>query len=552
MRADKEHPLINKVKEQFVDGRMGRRDFLRYSTLLGMSAVAAYAFVGKVTGVEYVPQARAASMPMGGTMRVAQRVQDVSDAHALSWLFSSNNIFPVCQTLSRTAADNITRPHLAKGFSANEDLTSWTIHLRPEATWRSGRPFTADDVIANLEHLLDPDTGSGALGQMDYLVKDVEKDGETTKEIWDANAIEKVDDFTVRLNIRVPQVAIPEHFFTYTTTMLDPEEGWVYRAGANGTGPMELAELTPRGKCAFTKRKDHWGKPAYLDRFEFVDVGEDPVAFFAALASKQVHGIFNLAADQIDAAKGIDHVNIYSTATGGCSSITLKTGREPWGDNRVRLALKKALNVRHLTLAALGEAGSPAEHHHVSPIHPEYVALPELEQNIKEAKQLLAEAGYSNGIETDITVLGAPDYIPKLGQALKEQLGKIGVTLNLKVVTMDAFWGLWDKDEVVLTTFAHRPLAIQIMGLIYRTGVPWNVYEWGHDKFDEALTKAEGTVDIGERKKYVKILEEVLQSEGPMLQPLWTNKQAAYDKRVKGFAMHPSESIFPEELALES
>ena len=66
------------------------------------------------------------------------------------------------------------------------------------------------------------------------------------------------------------------------------------------------------------------------------------------------------------------------------------------------------------------------------------------------------------------------------------------------------------------------------------------------------MTKAEGTVDIGERKKYVKILEEVLQSEGPMLQPLWTNKQAAYDKRGKGFAMHPSESIFPEELALES
>ena len=245
---DKEHPLINKVKEQFVDGRMGRRDFLRYATLLGMSAAAAYAFVGKVTGVDYVPRARAASMPMGGTMRVAQRVTEVSDAHALSWFFWSNDVFPVCQTLSRTGADNITRPHLAKGFSANEDLTSWTIHLRPEATWRSGRPFIADDVIANLEHLLDPDTGSGSLGLMDYLMKDVEKNGETTKEIWDANALEKVDDFTVRLNIRVPQVAIPEHFFHYTNTMLDPDDGWAYRPGANGPGQMELAELSPRGK----------------------------------------------------------------------------------------------------------------------------------------------------------------------------------------------------------------------------------------------------------------------------------------------------------------
>ena len=256
---DKEHPLINKVKEQFADGRMGRRDFLRYSTLLGMSAMAAYAFVGKVTGIDYVPQAGAASMPVGGTMRVAQRVAEVSDAHALSWFFWSNKVFPVCQTLSRTGADNITRPLLAKGFSANEDLTSWTIHLRPEAKWTSGRPFIADDVIANLEHLLDPDTGSSAVGLMAYLMKDVEKDGETTKMIWDANALEKVDDFTLRMNIQVPQVAIPEHFFHYTNTMLDPEEGWSYRPGANGTGPMELAELTPRGKCVFTKKKDHWG-----------------------------------------------------------------------------------------------------------------------------------------------------------------------------------------------------------------------------------------------------------------------------------------------------
>ena len=549
---DKEHPLINKVKEQFADGRMGRRDFLRYSTLLGMSAMAAYAFVGKVTGIDYVPQAGAASMPVGGTMRVAQRVAEVSDAHALSWFFWSNKVFPVCQTLSRTGADNITRPLLAKGFSANEDLTSWTIHLRPEAKWTSGRPFIADDVIANLEHLLDPDTGSSAVGLMAYLMKDVEKDGETTKMIWDANALEKVDDFTLRMNIQVPQVAIPEHFFHYTNTMLDPEEGWSYRPGANGTGPMELAELTPRGKCVFTKKKDHWGQPAYVDRFEFVDIGEDPAAVFAALASKQVHGIFDLGEDQIDAAKGIAHAKIYSTATGECPTLSLRTDFEPWGDNRVRRALKKAINVKHLTLASLGEAGSPGEHHHVSPIHPEYVALPEYEQNIEEAKQLLAEAGFKNGLETDVTMLGTPEYMAKLGQAFKDQLGKAGVTLNLKPVTMEAFWGLWDKDVVTLTNWAHRPLAIQIMALVYRTGVPWNTFRWGSDELDEALTKAEGTVDVEERKKYVKIIEDVLQSEGPMLQPSWVNLQAAYDKRVKGFAMHPSGSIFPEELAIES
>jgi peptide/nickel transport system substrate-binding protein len=245
---DKEHPLINKVKEQFADGRMGRRDFLRYSTLLGMSAMAAYAFVGKVTGIDYVPQAGAASMPVGGTMRVAQRVAEVSDAHALSWFFWSNKVFPVCQTLSRTGADNITRPLLAKGFSANEDLTSWTIHLRPEAKWTSGRPFIADDVIANLEHLLDPDTGSSAVGLMAYLMKDVEKDGETTKELWDANALEKVDDHTFNFNLASPQVAIPEHLYNYPSSMTHPEDGFLFGPGKRGTGPYQCLELVNREK----------------------------------------------------------------------------------------------------------------------------------------------------------------------------------------------------------------------------------------------------------------------------------------------------------------
>ena len=46
----REHSYIPKLKEQFCEGKIDRREFLRYSTLLGMSATAAYAVVGRVTG----------------------------------------------------------------------------------------------------------------------------------------------------------------------------------------------------------------------------------------------------------------------------------------------------------------------------------------------------------------------------------------------------------------------------------------------------------------------------------------------------------------------
>ena len=164
----------------------------------------------------------------------------------------------------------------------------------------------------------------------------------------------------------------------------------------------------------------------------------------------------------------------------------------------------------------------------------------------------MAEAGFAEGIEADLTTVHEPEYLVKLAQAYKQQLARIGITLNIQPVTTDAFWGLWDKDPVTVTWWSHRPLAIQIMQLVYRSGTAWNTFRWSNAEFDQVLEKAEATVDVQERKKHVKRLEEILQSEGPMLQPVFTNTVSAWDKRIKGFAQHPSSAIFIEDIALES
>lgn len=84
----------------------------------------------------------------------------------------------------------------------------------------SGRDFTAADVIWNILHTLGDVMGSSVQGLMaSYLLEDydsgkVNADGNPImrKRLWDANAVEKVDDFTVRLNCKAPQLAVPEHF----------------------------------------------------------------------------------------------------------------------------------------------------------------------------------------------------------------------------------------------------------------------------------------------------------------------------------------------------
>lgn len=544
MTTRKTHPYIKKLVEQFTDGRVDRREFLRTSTLLGLSAATAYAIAGTGLGSG---EARAEDLPKGGTIRVGHRVPDLSNPHALGWFMFSNLTFPVVQTLTRTGADNVTRPLLCESWEPSEDLRSWTIHLRPEAKWRSGRPFTADDVIWNINHVLDPATGSSSLGLMKPYLLNEEEDT-----LWDANALEKVDDFTVRLNLRVPQVAIPEHLFQYTNTMLDPEEGGVFQAGSNGTGPFELVELEVQRKAVFKKVENYWGEPAHVDTFEFVDLGDDTAAALGALASGQVDGLFRVEQFQIDAIKSMDHVELYSGVTALTATFATKVTQEPWSNPKVRLAMKLGVdNEKVLAAAALGN-GLAAENHHACPIHPEYAELPKMPYDPERAKQLLAEAGYPDGIDAEVQCIAEPQWEVAETQAIVDQLAQIGIRFKINVLPGSQFWEVWDKAPVSHSSWAHRPLAIQLYALVYRSGAKWNLFEWSNQEFDDLLVEAEGLADVEKRREVMAKLEKILQEDGPTLQSIWVNEQTAYDRRVKGFKLHPSMCIFPETMAIEA
>src|SRR5688572_3341833 len=88
--SDKEHVWIPKLKQQLADKLISRREFVRYSALLGMSAGAAYMWAGKITGQSFAPPARAQDMPKGGTIKVSMRVAAVDNPHTFSWVFDSN------------------------------------------------------------------------------------------------------------------------------------------------------------------------------------------------------------------------------------------------------------------------------------------------------------------------------------------------------------------------------------------------------------------------------------------------------------------------------
>src|SRR5918999_3107905 len=129
MNRDREHSYIPTLKEQLAEGKIDRREFLRTSSLLGLSAGAAYAFAGKFCEQGWVAPARA-EMPKGGNLAIGVRVQEIQDPHAISWVEGSNMVRQVCDYLTRTGEDNLTRPSLAESWEASEDLKTWTFKLR--------------------------------------------------------------------------------------------------------------------------------------------------------------------------------------------------------------------------------------------------------------------------------------------------------------------------------------------------------------------------------------------------------------------------------------
>ena len=86
MNDKHKHPYIATLYDQLARRRIDRREFLRTSTLLGLSATAAYAAVGKVQAL-----AQSASKPKGGILRIGMACQDLSTPHTYSWVESSNS-----------------------------------------------------------------------------------------------------------------------------------------------------------------------------------------------------------------------------------------------------------------------------------------------------------------------------------------------------------------------------------------------------------------------------------------------------------------------------
>ncbi len=555
------HSYVPELKELYRAGRCTRREFLRNATLLGMSLASASTFLAACAPKTPAPteapateapeptEAPAAGPTRGGTLRIRGIVGRIDHPARYSWVANSNTTRHVAEYLTLTDENNITHPYLLEKWEASDDLKTWTLNLRKGIKWNNGDDFVADDVVFTMKDWLDEDVGSSILGLMSYLTPE---------------GIEKVDDHTVKLHLDAPQIAVPEHLFHYPSQIMNHRtfEGDFIKSPV-GTGPYTLEEYSEDERVVLKRREDYWqkgadGKPLpYLDSIIYIDLGGETSAHIAAIQSGEIDAISEPETDHFLALKDDPNLQVVGASTAQTRVLRMRVDKEPWTDNRVRMALKLCQDhEKILKLAHFGE-GDPGADFHVAPVHPEYCERPVPKYDPERAKALLAEAGYPDGLTVECAVGSDWPDVVAYAEILKQDAAPAGLTINLNTMPTTAYWDIWTECDLGITPWTHRPLGTMVLSMAYIADeegkpVPWNETRWVDEEFSALLKEAQGTLDVEERRKIMCKLEEIQYERGSVGIPYWQFKFAIAHKKVQNFRAHPTQYDLFNEIWLKA
>ncbi|MBS1302216.1 ABC transporter substrate-binding protein [Loktanella sp. SALINAS62] len=534
--TDPIHPAARRYADEVTHGSLSRREFMTRATSLGVTATAAYGLLGLAT-----PARAQTSMQDGGTLRIQMEVRALKDPRSYDWPQMSNYTRGWLEYLTEYQRDGSIKPMLLESWDVNEDATQYTLNIRPGVTWNDGTPFTAQDVAFNIERWCDSSfDGNSMASRMTSLID--EDTGNITE-----GAITVVDDTTIVLDLSQSDITLISNFADFPAAIVPQDFSGDPLLDPKGTGAYLPDGYEVGVRAALVRNEGHtwWGEGAALERVEFIDLGTDQAAIVSGALSDE----FDMNYETIGEFKDImDGAGWTQSEAVTSSTVVIRPnqkaevdGTTPYADVRVRRAL--ALAVDNATLLELGFSndGVVAANHHVAPIHPEYADIGPAEYDPEAAMALLEEAGMQDFEHELISI--DDTWRKNTCDAVAAQLRDAGIQVKRTVIPGSTFWNGWTTYPYSATDWGHRPLAVQILALAYRSGETWNESGYSNPEFDSALAEALSLADADARTEVTARLETMLRDDGVVVQPYWRSIYRHFKPEVVGAEQHPAFEI---------
>lgn len=397
-------------------------------------------------------------------------------------------------------------PGLATEWTAVDD-TTWEFTLREGVTFHNGEPFNAEAVKYTLDRVLDPDANAPTISYIRTIA-----------------GVEVVDDMTVRITTTAPDPLLPTRMSRYPAYIVPP--GYVEEVGQEefarnpvGTGPYRMTEFLPDEHVVMEANADYWRGAPSIDTVTWRVIPED-TARIAALISGEVDLVEGVPAELVELIDGQDGVELVQVKNGGLTIyLGLKMNESPLDDVRVRQALSLAIDRAAITETLLRGFATP-KGTQVGPFDFGYLDIAPPAQDLDRARELLAEAGYPDGF--DIRMQGTRTYLngAEVSQAIVQQFGEIGVTVELEVPEWSVYiqqvpageqapiymlgWGSTQTLDADAAIYA-----------IFKSGEPYSTVSI--PEMDELLDQSRQVIDPAAREEILHRIQELAAEQVPVI-----------------------------------
>ena len=433
-------------------------------------------------------------------------------------------------------------PDLAHSWEIAKDGKTYTFHLRQGVRFHDGAELTSEDIKATFDRISKPPQGISI--PRSVLFRAVAE-------------ITTPDKYTVVFKLSDPRppnfimsaIASGWNVIVRKKTLEDNNYNLRKVEIYPGTGPFKSVRRVENEVWVFEKNKNYWNNPLpYLDGIEFYHA----LPFSTELGSSVLSGRTDYIriTDPVTWRKA-QTMPGFKTAQFNQSVIQgtwTNSKKKPLDDPRVRRALHLAFDrpalidvVKDVTPMQVGgfiypfsEFATPKEE-----LFKRVGYQSDTGPALKEAKALLAAAGYKDGLPEPLDFLVRDVASFKLwAQAIQAMLQEgLNVKCNLRTVVES----VWFDD----TASGHFDLAIgaivstlldpsDYFNAWYRTGGPQNYSQWSNKEFDDLLGQIDAEVDPAKRLALIHKTEAIMEEQIPVLPVAWERINDVYRDYVKG------------------